>query len=162
MLLHIWLVFASQECLNTVHRLVQIQIKGSCRYAPHIPAELSAKIVQVLFHLHHTQETKEHNCKQWGYKVTIYSEPNVQKSGLNTAHWHCLIHTVWPVQLGRGEHFVFSSSTFQIDKVETDNRIEIDCACRCLCKTFLLPDELQLVKELWKWRSQYEWIFTRT
>lgn len=105
MLLHIWLS-ASQEWLNTVHRVVQIQIKGSCCYALDFPAELSAKIVQVLFHFYHTEEieTKEQKGKRWMYEVTIYSEQNVllssDKSRWNTAHWHRLVHEVWPVQSG--------------------------------------------------------------
>lgn len=61
--------------LNTVHHVVQIQIKGSCCYALDIPKELSAKIVQVLFHFHTEEtETKERCCKQWIHKITIYSQ----------------------------------------------------------------------------------------
>ena len=56
-------VLASQEWLNTVHRVVQIQIKGSCCNALDIPAELSAKIVQVLFHFYHTGERETERTK---------------------------------------------------------------------------------------------------
>lgn len=73
-------VFASQEWLNTVHCVVQIQLKGSCCFALDIPAELSAKIVQVLFHfLNHTDKTetnKQTKKKSNGefYKDIIYSQ----------------------------------------------------------------------------------------
>lgn len=54
--------------MNTAHRVVQIQIKGSCCYALDISAELSAKIVQVLFHccvffFYHTEETETKRTK---------------------------------------------------------------------------------------------------
>lgn len=132
-------VFASQEWLNTVHRVAQIQIKGSCCYALDIPAELSAKIVQVLFHLYHTEETenKRRGGKQWIYKVTIYSDrtkhtaeewqTNIKYCTLTLPHTQGVACTIW-----RGERFIFSSSTFQID--------EIKCA-----KQFS-------IKELWNWR----------
>lgn len=74
-------LFASQEWLNTVHCVVQIHLKGSCCFALDIPAELSAKIVQVLFHfLNHTDktETKTMFLKKMAngeyHKDTIYSQ----------------------------------------------------------------------------------------
>lgn len=46
-----------------------------------IPAKVIAKIVQVLLHLNHTQETE--NGKQWMYKATIYSD----LTKLNDEEW---------------------------------------------------------------------------